>query len=232
MSRPSVSPLPPVSETIRLAGLGGDAAKLTEGDPSPRVFLDRLLESERYGEAARYLAFALPKREAVWWAARCASLAPGASSLGDTDPQARAMTAAELWAADPSEANRRGAGVAGEATMGTPAGCAALAAFWSGGSLAPEGLPEVPPADDLTARGVAAAVMLAGVVASPENAPERYRRFQEIGLAVAEGIDRWSDSDSPRVSASISAPSANPKASPPNVSPRPSSATRFRDTWE
>jgi hypothetical protein len=128
----------------------------------------------------------LPKREAVWWACQCVRPASGAA--------ASAIQAAEAWVAEPSEARRRAAQPAAEAAgVGTPAGCAALAAFFSGGSLAPPDLTAVPPADDLTETCVAGALDLAAVQAEPEKAPERYRRFLTLGLEVADGKNRWKE---------------------------------------
>src|SRR5262245_44734732 len=113
----------------------------TTTDPSvatrrelPREALD-LLEQEQYPRAVRLLAEALPKREAVWWACQCVRHAggPELATLA-----VAALRAAEQWAADPSEDNRRAAYTAAQPVgFGTPAGCAALAAFLSGGSLGP-----------------------------------------------------------------------------------------------
>lgn len=234
------TPLPPVAETVRLAGLKIDEAELNEEGLTPRDFLGRLLDRAKFGDAAQYLAFALPKQEAVWWACRCARLAPGAPGPDDKTPAGMAILAAENWLREGTEEARREAGAAGEAVVGTPGGCAALAAFWSGGSLAPKGLPDVPPAEDLTARGVAGAVLLSGVIATPEHAAERYRSFIEIGLAVAEGSDRWTAAaplaakpapvpPQPRVSPQTIAPPPSPA---PPASPRPTTSSRYRDTWE
>ncbi len=228
MTRPADArdPLPPVAETARLAGIDPAEVDLPAGpgEPTPRAFLDALMGAAKYGDAARYLAFALPKREAVWWACRCARMAPNAPRPGASTPEALAIQAAEAWVNDPTEENRRECGKAGEAAVGTPAGCASLAAFWSGGSLAPKGVPEVPPGPDLTARGVAAAVMVSGVIASPEKAPERYAAFRDIALAIAEGKDHWQPI----------APAPAPPKSPtlPTAPPRPAGSSRLRDTWE
>jgi len=213
-------PLPLVAETARLAGIELDD---DQGEMPPRAFLTALLDAGKFGDAARYLAFALPKREAVWWACKCARLAPLAPGPGESNPQAIALVAAEAWVADPTEENRRACGKAGEDAVGTPAGCASLAAFWSGGSLAPKGLPDVPPAADLTPRGVAAAVMVSGVIASPEKAPERYRAFHNIALEIADAKDHWQ---------AKAAPSAAKPPNPPATPPKPASSSRFRDTWE
>jgi hypothetical protein len=177
------------AEVCKRFPLGEDAKKLLRDGQTPRQFLDALLERQEYPDAARFLAHALPKREAVWWACLCARAAHGA---GAPAKAAAALQAAEKWVADPSEDNRRAAMAAAEAAeLGTPAGCAAVAAFWSGGSLAPPNVPAVPPGEHLTAHGVAGAVLLAAVLTQPEKAAERYRQFFTLGVEVASGANRW-----------------------------------------
>jgi hypothetical protein len=167
------------------------AKKLLRDDMSPRQFFDVLMEQQQYLDAVRLLAYGLPKQEAVWWACQCAR-----SIAGATPPPkiAAALDAAEKWVADPSEDNRRAAQTAAEAAeMGTPAGCAAIAAFWSGGSLGPPNVPVVPPGEYLTAHGVAGSVMLAAVQTEPVKAPEKYRKFFDLGVAIATGSNRWKE---------------------------------------
>jgi hypothetical protein len=177
------------AEVCKRFPLGEEAKKLLRDGLTPRQFLDALLERQEYPDAARFLAHALPKREGVWWACLCARAAHGP---GAPAKAAAALQAAEKWVADPSEDNRRAAMAAAEAAeLGTPAGCAAMAAFWSGGSLAPPNVPAVPPGEHLTAHGVAGAVMLAAVLNQPEKAAERYRQFFALGVEVANGANRW-----------------------------------------
>ncbi len=170
--------------------LGEEAKKLLRDDLTPRRYLDLLLDKQQYPDAVRFLAHALAKREAVWWACLCAR------SVAGTSPPpkiAAALRAAETWAADPSEDNRRAAMPAAEsAEFGTPAGCAAAAAFWSGGSLGPPNVPVIPPGEYLTAHGVAGAVMLAAVT-EPAKAADKHRQFLALGIAVANGGHRWQE---------------------------------------
>jgi hypothetical protein len=171
--------------------LGDQAKTLLRDGLSPRQFLDLLLEQLQFVDAVRLLAYGLPKPEAVWWACLC-----GRSVAGGSPPPkvAAALQAAEKWIANPSEDHRRAAQKAAEAAeLKTPAGCAAMAAFWSGGSLAPPSAPDVPPGEYLTADGVAAAVMIAAVQTEPDKAPEKFRRFCELGIAVANGTNRWQE---------------------------------------
>ena len=169
--------------------LSEEAGKLFKPDLPARKFLDTLIAGQHQLDAVRFLAHALPKREAVWWACVCARQV----SDGKEPPAFKAaLAAAEKWAADPSEENRRAAMPAAEAAeLATPAGCAAMAAFWSGGSLAPPQNPVVPPADHLSGHGAASSVLLSAVRSEPEKAPDKYKKFLTAGLDVARGANRW-----------------------------------------
>ncbi len=125
----------------------------------------------------------------MWWACLCARQAHGASPPAPIGP---ALAAAEKWVSDPSEDHRRTAQAAATAAgMGAPAGCAAMAAFFSGGSLAPPNAPVVPPGEHLTAHAAAGAVMLAAVLTEPQKAVEKYRKFFALGLDVGNGVNKW-----------------------------------------
>ena len=177
------------AEVCRRFKLEDEAGKLLQPQMTARQFLDALIQKQLFIDAVRFLAHALPKREAVWWACVCARQVSGPTIAPAV---AAALAAAEKWAADPSEENRRAAMPAAEAAeMGTPAGCAAMAAFFSGGSLAPPTAPVVPPAEHFTGSSVAGAVLLAGVCTQPEKAPEKYRKFLAAGLDVARQVNLW-----------------------------------------
>ena len=177
------------AEVCKNFGLGEEAKKLLRADMTPAQFLNTLMEKQQFLDAVRFLAHALPKREAVWWACQC-----GRAVVDKNPPPkiAAAFQSAEKWVVDPSEANRRAAMTAAEgAEFKTPAGCTAVAAFWSGGSLGPPNTPVVPPGEYLTAHGVGAAIMLAAVQTEPEKATEKYRKFLAQGIEVANGKQQW-----------------------------------------
>ncbi len=179
------------AEIVRHFPLGEAARKLLRPEYTPSQYLAALMEQQLDLDAIRFLAYALPKREAVWWACACARRAHGTAPPAAA---AAALQAAEKWTADPSEDNRRAAQSASEAVgLSDPAGCAAAAAFWSGGSLAPANLPVVPPGEHLTAHGVAGAVLLAAVLTEPARAAEKHRSFVKLGLEVASGGNRWKE---------------------------------------
>lgn len=90
-----------------------------------------------------------------------------------------ALNAAETWVRKPGdEALRRAAWDAAQATdFRSPEAWAAVGAFWSGGSLSPEGQPVIPPAEHLTGVAVCGSVVLASVRGRPERAEARLTRF-------------------------------------------------------
>jgi hypothetical protein len=180
------------AEVCKRFALTEPGAKLLKDSLAPGQFLDVLLKDQHFIDAVKLLAYALPKPEAVWWACQCVR-AVGGSKLPPN--AAAAIEAAEQWVANPSEDNRRAAMTAAEsAQLGTSAGCAAVAAFWSGGSMGPPNVPAIPPGEHLTAHGVAGSVMLAAVESEPAKAPEKYRKFFELGVAIANGTNRWKES--------------------------------------
>lgn len=189
----SPHPVPPgrgTADVCAVADLGEDAkALLSGGALAPVPFIAVLMERGLHADAVRFLAHALPRREAVWWAWVCARKASGAEPA----PAIKAaLEATERWIVQPTEENRRQALHFGEAAdFGTPAGCAALAAFMSAGSLAPPDAPPVPPGEFMTAKAVSGSVTLAAVTTQPERAEEKFNEFVKIGLEVADRTRLW-----------------------------------------
>src|SRR5579863_5465832 len=131
------------------------AAALLRADAQPLEYLNLLVANQLYADAVRFLAHALPKRECVWWAWVCAR-----RSAGEKPPPKikSSLDATEKWIAQPNEENRRIAKAAADAAgIASAAGCAGLAAFFSGGSLGPPEAPPVQPGDYLTAKAVSGA---------------------------------------------------------------------------
>jgi hypothetical protein len=177
-------------EVCKELPLSEKARPLLKDGQTPAQFFRLLVEGGHLQDAIRFLASALPKREAVGWAYLAARAAHGDKAEAKC---AAALEATRKWVIDPSEANRRTAEkTAKPAGYGTPAGCAALAAFLSGGSIAPaDQKTPVQPAEHLCATSVFGAVFMSGVMTQPEKAPEKHRRFLDQGVEIAGGATPW-----------------------------------------
>ena len=186
-----IAPVPArgTKELVAVAELSDEATALAAaGNPSPPAFVASLIEGEHFADAVRFLAHALPKREAVWWAWVAARNAAGAEPAPAIK---NALDATERWIVQPTEEHRRAAMTAGEAAeFGTAAGCAALAAFMTGGSMAPPDNPAVPPPEFMTAKAVAGSVTLAAV-AKPDQTKAQFSDFVKIGMEVADRTKLW-----------------------------------------
>ena len=65
-------PAATAAEVCRRFPLGREATTLLRDDLTPDQFLGLLVERRLFRDATNFLAFALPNREAVWWAILCA----------------------------------------------------------------------------------------------------------------------------------------------------------------
>ncbi len=164
------------------AKLKEDAKALLKDEFTPRQFLELLIGKELFLDAIRFLAYVLPKREAVGWGCLCVRQILGTQ---DASKISEAHMAVERWVSNPDEANRRAAKVAADKEgLESPSACLALAAFFSGGSIAPANLAPVAPTDHITPQIVAGAIIVSAVKDQREKAPEKYRAFLQKGMAL------------------------------------------------
>src|SRR5450755_1535429 len=95
------------SKTVTIstvAELGEEAMALIRPELHPLDFVALLMEKLLFPDAVRFIAHALPKREAVWWGWVCARRAAGENPA----PFFYNETAAtEKWIAQPNDDNRR-----------------------------------------------------------------------------------------------------------------------------
>lgn len=147
--------------------------------------LARLRDGGLFQAAIRLCAHALPPREAVWWACMCADhTAP--ADLAKPDREVR--TATEDWVRRPSDTARRSAmALAQAAGLVSPEAWTGVAAFWSGGSMAPDGQPVVEPAPELLGTAVAGSILLSSVRAHPARQAARLARFLDSARDIAAG---------------------------------------------
>lgn len=144
-----------------------------------------LVDRGKWADAVKLFAHALPKRESVWWACTCCRVVLGEGLLKEDE---QAIVLAEQWVYEPVQSRARAAYAEAEKRGFQTAGAwTAVAAFWSGESLAPAGQPVVPPAAYLTGVAVAGAVQLAAVCEPLAQMQERYQRFVRYAHDVAGG---------------------------------------------
>jgi len=152
------------------------------GDVAPLDYARELMASPRPAHAVVFLAYLLPRREAVWWARQCvgAILGPRAEDA--------ALRAAEAWVRAPEEENRRLAlevGMAADQRLATT--WLALAAAWSGGSMcAPDVKPMAPPIS-ACAKAANAAISLAISTGDPLAYAQWVAACADAGIKFAEG---------------------------------------------
>lgn len=165
--------------------ISDDAKKLLKEQATPAEYLSKLLEANCLQDAVHFLGHGLPKRLAISWALSCAKEVGGPSPA---NAPGAAIAQVEKWLSSPNEENRRAAKkAADEAGLGTPAGCTALAVFFSGGSMGPADAPPVAPGEAFSASAAVGAILLAAVAQKPQEAPTKLRKFIARGIELANG---------------------------------------------
>lgn len=167
--------------------LDEQATTLLQDNPTSTHFIEQLIEQRLYPDAVRFLAHALPKREATWWACLCAR-----NNLTDKTSanEIKAIELAEAWVYKPVEENRKLTMSAAEAIgFKTAASWAAVAAFWSGDDISPVPQAVVPPDEKLFAKAVVGAVMLAAAQGEANKVNDKYQLFLQQGINIASGGD-------------------------------------------
>jgi hypothetical protein len=127
---------------------------------SPEAYFALLRRTGRLEDAVFFIGQALPRYETVTWAARVVrDLKPPQNAAG---VEADALKAALLWVQDPSDSRRRAAfDAANRINRPTAERLAALAVFFSGGSITPPDAPQVQAPKEMAGRFAAGAVLLA-----------------------------------------------------------------------
>ncbi len=159
---------------------------------APADYFQALRQAKQRAEAVHFLGQALPRLESVAWAARAVRDLRGDEPSAPAE--ARALRATLLWVQNASEPRRRQTFDAAEACDPTSAErLAALAAFFSGGSIAPADSPQPLPAPRDAAGRFASGAVLVAAAGRPDQAAA-LDACLDAGAAMAqwglEGADR------------------------------------------
>jgi hypothetical protein len=167
------------------AGLDHTAREVLAEPEEPRDFVGALIGRGEHLAAAGVLAHAIPTREGVFWAWSSARDAAG-DEAGESAQ--RCLAAARAWIWEPTDEHRFAAfAAAREDRFESPASMACAAAFCSGGSLAPEDMPEVLPDPSAAAGAVRDCIVMAALIGrNAGTVADRYRAFLAEGLRIAE----------------------------------------------
>ena len=181
-------------EICSRAELSAEARPFLLPSLSPQSFLSLLVEAENIGDTIRFLAFALPIREAVWWAYVVAKTnIPAPSEL-----EMLCLERTASWAYEPDEQRRRSCMECAESAKFTGAAAyAALAVFWSGGSLAPQGMPDADADPRLGPIGVGASVLLSITAGDATTLTERFETAVVRAVGIANGGNGWLPGERP-----------------------------------
>lgn len=170
-----------VAEGLDLSPTG---AKMAASGMSAENLFDALVKAGEFADAVRVAARLMTKPQAVWWGCLCAWHAERAVPT-KTGPAA--LRAVVTWLREPTDENRRAAGLAAKAKATTAAAMAANAAFFSGGSLSVPGQKEVPPDPLMTAKFVANAVLAASRSGPANGTRDRQQTYLRLAVEVYQG---------------------------------------------
>lgn len=188
---PAPSPLEkPAVDLCLLFRLPPAALRLLDDGPRVSEALERFTGSGHLAEARRLLAYALDKRDAVWWAYLSAR---EAIRHREVPPEhLRALEVAREWVNDPTDANRaRCKRMIAECGTTSMAGILCFAVWLSGGSISPTPLRHVEPRPHLCGKLCGVVVYLASVHFDAGRFKNYLRHFLSVGTAIARGECPW-----------------------------------------
>ena len=176
-----------------LIDLDDESRELLLTEPAKLEFVDLLIQRSQFLDAIRFLTVWLRPEQAIWWAWKSVHDSNGGSL--DVHDQS-VLDSVSRWLADPTDEHRRAAMSAAESKdFETPADWVALAAFWSGGSIAPLDLAEVPADDSLVSKAVFAALLILSSQDDPELLGANYERITRMGRDIATGVLKFQEAD-------------------------------------
>lgn len=171
--------------TTQYEAIEDDAFEILDPKFTPEQYINILIEKEYFADSILFLAHALPKREAIWWACLCSKAVINKETRPD---DIASISIAEKWVYEPDDKKRRMCGTLAEkGEYKSAQNWTAAAVFWSGGSITKEEDPIMEPAPFLYAHAVSGAILNAVGSSDSDDVDMTFQEFINHGLNIANG---------------------------------------------
>ncbi len=162
------------------------ALNLIDDDPTVAVAFDRFIQAGHLAEARRLLAFAMDRRDAIWWAYLSAMEAARHKEF--TTEQQKGLDLVLSWLIDPNDIRRKQCKEAMRNCKTTSiAGILCFAVWLSGGSISPYARRHIEPKPHVCGKLCGVVVYLSSVYFDPSRWTTYLKHFLDTGILVAKG---------------------------------------------
>jgi hypothetical protein len=173
------------AEIANEAKLSEEALALIREDLGPSRYVDLLESQGLFKDAIHFLTHGFPIHLTIRWGCGCSR---ELLSIKQIEEWKASLQAADNWLNAPGDQTRWDARNAAEkSNMSSPIDLIAMAAFFSGGSIAPPDAPATLPPPYLASKLAGGAIQMVVLAQHPEKAAERYRRTLQISREIVKG---------------------------------------------
>ena len=175
-----------LQELVEAVGFPADVSSMLTQSDTTTSFLEKLVAANQHASAILLIASSLPKDQALRWArGTLEDLQIGSKTSWEADR----MEQIDRWMEDPNDTMRRSVHERVSVDdFQNPWSWLGLAVFWSGKSIAPPDLPDVPPDRFLTSKGIYAALQICAFQ-DPKNAISRYLHMIQTGTSFRKAAE-------------------------------------------
>lgn len=169
--------------------LSSEARKMLAPTMTNAEFVETLIANDLDLDARRVLAFALPRRRALWWGCLTAWDALGQLATGDS---ARLLSAIASYVIQPIDDHLRNVATAGKPIKrASLLGCLLYGTFVAHGSVVGPDKPRVPAPPHVFGRLLESAVYLSSVTKDVRNYRLHLREYLQLGQQLGTGPAPW-----------------------------------------
>ncbi len=173
------------AEIANEANLSEEARALIKEDIGPSRYVDLLESQGLFKDAILFLTHGFPIQLTIKWGCSCSR---ELLSIQQIEKSKASLQAADSWLEAPGDQTRWDARNAAEkSNMSSPVDLIAMAAFFSGGSIAPPEAPATFPPPYLASKLAGGAIQMVVLSQYPEKSADRYRRTLQISREIVKG---------------------------------------------